>query len=127
MKKKNSSSVFIWIFLYVLLIFTPLIVMLLGPKPGGRPELLDLSVSLGFVGLAIMALQFVNSARLKFLNKPFGTDLSIIFTGRSALPHFSWCSAIQSCSSFWTHAISSCSTWLQHPGLQGSALQLCCC
>jgi predicted ferric reductase len=49
--------------------------MLLGPKSSGRPELLDVSVSLGFIGLAVMALQFVNSARLKFLNEPFGTDL----------------------------------------------------
>ena len=61
--------------LYLFLIFTPILILLTVPKSSGRPELLDLSVSLGFIGLAIMALQFVNSARLKFLNKPFGTDL----------------------------------------------------
>ncbi len=75
MKTKNTFSGILWIFLYLALIFTPLIVLLLGPKPGGRPALLDISVSLGFVGLAIMVLHFVNSARLKSLNKPFGTDL----------------------------------------------------
>ncbi len=75
MKTKNNFTGFIWIFLYITLIFTPMVVLLLGPKPGGRPALLDISVSLGFIGLAIMALQFVNSARLKFLNKPFGTDI----------------------------------------------------
>jgi len=37
--------------------------------------LLDLSVGLGFTGLAIMALQFVISGRIKILNRPFGTDL----------------------------------------------------
>lgn len=49
--------------------------MLLGPKPGGRPALLDLSVSLGFIGLSIMGLQFINSARIKAINRPFGSDL----------------------------------------------------
>ena len=75
MKSKNFISGFILALIYFVLILTPIIVLLLGPKSSGRPALLDLSVSLGFIGLAIMALQFVNSARLKFFNKPFGTDL----------------------------------------------------
>ncbi len=75
MKTKNILAGIIWIVLYVFLVFSPILVLLLGPKVSGRPGLLDLSVSMGFVGLAIMALQFVNSARLKFLNQPYGTDL----------------------------------------------------
>ena len=75
MKSKKSFLSVIWVSLYTILVFTPILVLLLGPKSSGRPELLDISVSLGFIGLAVMALQFVNSARLKFLNKPFGTDL----------------------------------------------------
>lgn len=75
MKRKTILSSISWILLYAVLIFTPILAMFLGPKLDGRPALLDISVSLGFIGLAIMALQFVNSARLKFLNKPFGTDL----------------------------------------------------
>ncbi len=75
MKTKQLVYGIIWSFLYVFLILTPILILLAGPKYSGRPPLLDLSVSLGFMGLAIMALQFVNSARLKFFNQPFGTDI----------------------------------------------------
>lgn len=75
MKIRNRIVGIIWGVLYVFLVLTPVTVMLLGPKLSARPKLLDLSVSMSFTGLAIMALQFVNSARLKFINKPFGTDL----------------------------------------------------
>ena len=61
--------------MYTFLTVAPLIVLLLGPKFEGRPALLDISVGLGFIGLSIMTLQFVNSGRIKVLNKPFGTDL----------------------------------------------------
>lgn len=50
-------------------------VLLLGPKYTNRPPLLDFSVGLGFVGMAIMALQFIISGRIKIFNRPFGTDL----------------------------------------------------
>ena len=63
--------------IYTILILAPLVVWLLGPKYTNafRNPWIDVSVGLGFVGLSIMTLQFVNSGRLKFLNKPFGTDL----------------------------------------------------
>jgi len=75
MKTKHLVSGLIWGSLYVILTLTPLVILLTGPKTSGRPPLLDFSVSLGFSGLAIMALQFVTSARLKFFNQPFGTDI----------------------------------------------------
>ena len=75
MKTKNLFSGIFFALFYAFLILFPVIILLLGPKFSGRPNLLDLSVSLAFVGLAIMALQFVNSGRLKFFNAPFGTDL----------------------------------------------------
>jgi len=75
LKTKNIVSGIIWATIYAFLILIPILVLLSGPKFSGRPGLLDLSISLAFIGLAIMALQFVNSARFKFLNQPFGTDL----------------------------------------------------
>ena len=75
MRTKNQRLGFIWIMLYVVLVLSPLIILLLGPKPSGRPALLDLSVSFGFLGLSIMALQFILSARIKLINRPFGVDL----------------------------------------------------
>jgi len=75
LKNKLKLSGILILFLYAFLTVAPLIVLLLGPKFEDRPALLDISVGLGFIGLSIMTLQFVNSGRIKVLNKPFGTDL----------------------------------------------------
>lgn len=60
---------------FFILVFTPIIVLILGPKIGNRPTMLDISVGLGFIGLAVMSTQFLSTARIKLLNRPFGTDL----------------------------------------------------
>ena len=73
--KKNKNTAIILMIINALLITTPLIILILGPNNEGRQPILDISVGLGFIGLAMMTLQFVNTARIKPLNKPFGTDL----------------------------------------------------
>jgi len=90
MKKKNTYTSILWIVIYTVLILTPLIVWLMGPKFSNefRPQWVDVSVGLGFVGLSIMTLQFVNSGRLKFLNKPFGTDLVYHFHRQIGIASF---------------------------------------
>jgi len=75
LKNKHTIPAIFVLILYSFLAVAPLIVLLLGPKLEGRPALLDISVGLGFIGLSVMTLQFVNSGRIKVLNKPFGTDL----------------------------------------------------
>lgn len=75
MKSNYKLLGLLWILLYLVLVFTPIVILVLGPKLGNRPTLLDISVGLGFVGLSLMTLQFINSARIKILNRPFGTDL----------------------------------------------------
>ena len=75
MKNKNKLTGALLIFLYSFLVLVPLIILLTGPKLIGRAALLDFSVSLAFVGLAIMAIQFILSARIKKTHEPFGTDL----------------------------------------------------
>jgi len=75
MKTRSHWTALFWTALYFILVLSPLIILLAGPKYSGRPALLDLSISMAFIGLAIMALQFVNSARLKFIYKPFGADI----------------------------------------------------
>ena len=79
MKTTNKVTGKLWVSLYCFLVLTPLIILLAGPKFIGRPALLDLSVSLAFVGLAIMALQFILTARIKEINSPFGTDIVYFF------------------------------------------------
>jgi len=85
---KNKVIGTLLILLYVFLVLVPVIILLAGPKFSGRPALLDLSVSLAFVGLAIMALQFILSARIKSTHKPFGTDLVYFFHRQTGIAAF---------------------------------------
>jgi len=75
LKKGENFLRAVWILVFFILVFTPIVMLILGPKVPGRAVLLEISVALGFVGLAVMATQFLSTARFKFINKPFGTDL----------------------------------------------------
>ena len=75
MKTKYMLLGGFWIILYTFLVLTPLIILILGPASPGRVPLQNISVGLAFVGLAIMALQFALTARIKPLKEPFGSDL----------------------------------------------------
>jgi predicted ferric reductase len=59
---------------YLLLILLPLILMLVLPGPEKRNFWRELSVGLGFVGLALAGLQFLPTARLTFFADAFDLD-----------------------------------------------------
>jgi predicted ferric reductase len=63
-----------WIFVYLAVTVAPLVFAWAGPEPG-RGLLVNLSVALGFVGLAMMGLQFALVARFKSVSAPFGMDV----------------------------------------------------
>lgn len=65
--------------LYLLVCMAPLIAATVGAARPGRDFLVELSVGLGFVGLAMLALQFVLASRVKPLAAPFGMDVLIQF------------------------------------------------
>lgn len=69
----------VWVGLYALLVLAPLGVALAGRPPDERPFLVDLSVALGFVGLAVMGLQFALVARFSSVAAPFGQDALLLF------------------------------------------------
>ncbi len=75
MKVRSITTGILWALLYLFLVLAPLFIMLVGPRAPGREFWRDLSVSLGFIGLAMMALQFVLTARFKWLKAPYGSDL----------------------------------------------------
>jgi 3-phenylpropionate/trans-cinnamate dioxygenase ferredoxin reductase subunit len=79
---------FLWITFYILLSLIPLLVMLIEPKPAGREFWREFSVALGFTGLAMMTLQFVLSARIKFLKAPYGSDIVYYFHKQISLVTF---------------------------------------
>ena len=72
MKKKNLRFL-VWA-IYLLIVLLPLIVMMVFPMPKGRDFWRDFSVGLGFVGLAMAGLQFIPTARLRFLSDVFDMD-----------------------------------------------------
>jgi predicted ferric reductase len=67
---------------------TPLLILLIGPVPPGREFWRELSVALGFGGLAMMALQFVLTARFKVIKAPYGSDVIYHFHRQISLVAF---------------------------------------
>lgn len=70
-----------WIGAYLLLTLLPLLVLLLyPPTPNeGRGFWTELSVALGFIGLAMMALQFALTARINRIEASYGVDIILQF------------------------------------------------
>jgi predicted ferric reductase len=63
-----------WIGLFVGVAVAPLVFAVIGVQGPGRGFVTEFSVALGFVGLALMGLQFALVARFRGVAAPFGTD-----------------------------------------------------
>jgi predicted ferric reductase len=68
-----------WLCAYALLALAPLALILTTPRPTGRDFWTEFSVALGFVGLAMMCLQFALTARFDWLKAPYGSDVVYAF------------------------------------------------
>jgi predicted ferric reductase len=64
-----------WILIFLFLTLSPIIVMMIGAVRPGRGFWTELSVSLGFAGLAMMGLQFLLTARYRGMTSPYGIDV----------------------------------------------------
>jgi predicted ferric reductase len=64
----------LWIGLYLFATLAPLVVAATADPPPARAFWIDFSVALGFVGLAMMGMQFLLIARVKAVAAPFGQD-----------------------------------------------------
>lgn len=71
---KLSVRTVFWLALYCFMIFAPLLIILIGPRPEGREFWREFAVALGFIGLSLMGLQFIPTARLPFLCCVFPMD-----------------------------------------------------
>lgn len=69
----------LWIVAYLLLTLFPLLVLVLHPVPTGRGFWIEFSVALGFIGLAMMSLQFVVTARVNRIEASYGIDILLQF------------------------------------------------
>ena len=81
MRSSHIARGIFWLGLYVALSTLPLLLVVLTASPDkpGRTFWTELSVGLGFVGLAMMTLQFALTARFEFLKSPYGSDVVYVF------------------------------------------------
>jgi predicted ferric reductase len=64
-----------WLAAYVFFILAPLFALFLGSMPPARSFWTELSVALGYSGLAMMGLQFGLTARFRYVTEPWGEDV----------------------------------------------------
>lgn len=88
MRTKDILQGLLWGFIYILLTVSPLLILLIGPRPTGREFWREFSVALGFVGLSMMALQFILTARFQWLKAPYGSDIVYYFHRQISLIAF---------------------------------------
>ncbi|HQR53734.1 MAG TPA: ferric reductase-like transmembrane domain-containing protein [Burkholderiales bacterium] len=82
-RKPVSGTV--WVTVYLLFVLAPLFALLFGPLPPARDFWTEFSVAIGYVGLAIMGLQFGLTARFRYVTDPWGEDVIYHFHRRISL------------------------------------------
>ena len=78
MKSPVAVAAF-WIGIYLVIILLPLLILLFYSPPEGRGFWTEFSVALGFIGLAMMALQFALTARINRVEASYGVDIILQF------------------------------------------------
>lgn len=68
-----------WIISFLFITTLPLLVLLIYPPPVARGFWIEFSVALGFIGLALMALQFALTARINRIEASYGIDIILQF------------------------------------------------
>ena len=72
MKKRFQTIA--WLAIYFLLVFLPIVLLMIFPRPQGREFLREVSVALGFMGMALLGLQTIPTSRLKLFVQHFPMD-----------------------------------------------------
>ncbi|MEN9567134.1 MAG: hypothetical protein RLZZ69_2330 [Cyanobacteriota bacterium] len=78
-----------WIGIYLLITLLPLLILLFYAPPEGRGFWTEFSVALGFIGLAMMALQFALTSRINRIEASYGVDIILQFHRYISLVAFS--------------------------------------
>ncbi len=79
-----------WLGIYIVIVVAPLAIAAAGDVPPGRGLWLEFAVALGFVGLAMMWLQFALTARFKWIAPTFGLDTLMQFHRQAGLVAFAF-------------------------------------
>jgi predicted ferric reductase len=80
----------LWSVVYLFAVIAPLFFMLVGDAPAGRGWWVDLSIALGFVGLAMVGLQFAVTARFHPIDAPYGLDAVLQYHRQISLVAFAF-------------------------------------
>lgn len=72
--KYSYRRAFLWLFVYLVLCFLPMMIALSNPVPAFRTFWIEFGVALGFLGFAMFALQFLFSGRIVQIAPSFGMD-----------------------------------------------------
>jgi predicted ferric reductase len=78
----------LWLGLYITLTLAPLLIVFLGATQPKREFWRELSVAFGFIGLAMIGLQFLLTARFRWLKSPYGSDIVYSFHRQISLVAF---------------------------------------
>ena len=71
---KRNVRIALWLFAYFIMVFGPLFLLVLAPRPPQREFWRDFSVGLGFAALTLLGLQFVPTGRIPALSTLFPLD-----------------------------------------------------
>ncbi|MCC5914675.1 MAG: ferredoxin reductase family protein [Balneolaceae bacterium] len=82
-KKQFLTSAFAWLTIFMVLVLAPLVLAMIGHQEESRGFWVEFGVGLGFVGLAMMGLQFLLTARYSRIGAPFGLDELLQFHGQA--------------------------------------------
>lgn len=85
---KDSTKVWLWLLFYFAILLSPLIVVMIGPRLEPREFWRELSVALGFTGLALVGVQFIPTSRLKAFSHLFSMDEVYFYHRRVSLVGF---------------------------------------
>ncbi len=71
--KKRFQTV-LWLVIYFLMVFLPIILLMILPRPQGREFFREIAVALGFMGMALLGFQTIPTSRVKFFVRSFPMD-----------------------------------------------------
>lgn len=86
--RNSTGELLLWLGAYIAVIAVPLAVAAAGEVPPGRGAWLEFAVALGFIGFAMMVLQFALTARFRWVAPSFGLDTLLQFHREAGLVSF---------------------------------------
>lgn len=82
---KQSARTIVWVVVFLVLALAPLLLLIVGPRGTGREFWREVAVACGFLGLSLMGVHYVLTARLPALADVYPLDVIYYFHHQLAL------------------------------------------